>query len=285
MTPTTAPVVGSGSVATDFASLWKTRIGSQAAVLQQMVELAPGTGTPLFLIHWTSGNVRFVRDFATAFNHGHPVYGFEATGLWNREEPLLAVPDVAACYLRQIRSVQPSGPYLLGGLCGGSQIAYEMATQLREAGEVVGPLTLVNAARGELATEPHLGLEDVYELRLASLRRQFGTHDLVGDLSLVMGRMRELRWIDDEAPAADFFWRQVLWAASMYAFLRCRLKPLDVPVNVFVAEESAADPEVSWHDVAPLSRISVVKAVTSGQIMQSRGFIESMRHAFAQSAK
>ncbi|MCX4784185.1 hypothetical protein [Streptomyces sp. NBC_01264] len=144
---------------------------------------------------------------------------------------------------------------------------------------------LVNAARGELAAEPHLELEDVYELRLASLRRQFGSHDLESDLDLVMSRMRELRWIDDEMPTADFFWRQLVWAASTYAFLRCRLGPLDVPVNVFVAEESAADPEVRWDDIAPLSTVSSVRAVSSGQIMRSPGFVDAMRKAFAQFAQ
>ncbi|MCX4784186.1 thioesterase domain-containing protein [Streptomyces sp. NBC_01264] len=99
-----------------------------------MVELASGAGTPLFLIPWGSGNVKFVREFVDAFNHGHPVYGFETTGLWSKEEPLLAVSDIAERYLRQIRRVQPSGPYLIGGLCGGSQIAYEIATRLRAAG-------------------------------------------------------------------------------------------------------------------------------------------------------
>ncbi|MEU5161183.1 thioesterase domain-containing protein [Streptomyces sp. NPDC020875] len=264
----------------DFTSLWGTRRSVRPPGGGRLIRLSPGSGTPLFLIHWTSGNIAFVRDFAHAFHHGHPVYGFEAAGLWDREDPHRSVPETAELYLREIRRVQPSGPYLIGGLCGGSQIAYEIASRLIAAGERVGPLTLVNAARGELAAEPRLGLEDLYELRLASLRKQFDAPGLVADPARVIECMRALEWIDEEMPATDFFWRQVVWAAGMHAFLRCRLGPLDIPVNVFVARESAADPEVVWDDIASSSRVVVLDAVTSRQIMQSPAFVTAMGRSF-----
>ncbi|MEV3853182.1 thioesterase domain-containing protein [Streptomyces sp. NPDC050095] len=282
MSTTYASADSSTTAVSDFAVLWGSRRPAHAARGPRLLPLASGTGTPLFLLPWTSGNIAFVRDIVDTFRHGHPVYGFEAAGLRDRSEPLLSVADTAERCVQEIRRVQPDGPYLLGGLCGGSQVAYEIASRLAAAGAEVGPVTLVNAARGELADGPRLDLADLYELRLASLRQRFGTDDLVADLGHVMDQMRELHWIDDDMPAQDFFWRQVVWSASMYGFLRCRLRPLDVPVHVFMAQESAQDPEVVWSDIAPRSTLTALDAVTSGQIMQSPAFVSALHAAFSQ---
>ncbi|RKH31694.1 hypothetical protein D7X12_38165 [Corallococcus sicarius] len=53
--------------------------------------------------------------------------------------------EMAALYLEAVRSVQPQGPYLLGGWSMGGVVAYEMARRLREAGEAVDLLALVDA--------------------------------------------------------------------------------------------------------------------------------------------
>jgi thioesterase domain-containing protein len=49
---------------------------------------------------------------------------------------------MAALYVKEIRSVQPHGPYLLGGYCLGGSIAYEAAQQFHAAGEKVALLAL-----------------------------------------------------------------------------------------------------------------------------------------------
>jgi thioesterase domain-containing protein len=276
----TAPDIA--STESDFTSLWETRRPRGKGGTGSPIELAPGTGTPLFLFPWTEGNIVFVRDFAHSFGNGHPVLGFEATGLWSREEPFLSVADFADHCVRRIRRIQPHGPYLLGGMCGGCQTAYEVAARLTAAGERVAPLTLVNAARGALATGPLLGLADVYDLRLAALRRQFGVEDLAADLDHVMDRMRAEHWIDDATPREDFFWRQLVWSAGMFAGRRCRLGTLDIPVNVFIARENAQDPEVRWHDIAPRSTVTAVDGVSSVQIMQSPAYLSAMEQVLRQ---
>ena len=54
---------------------------------------------------------------------------------------------MAAFYVEQVRNMQPLGPYLLGGLCAGGVIAYEMALQLLHAGEIVELVALLDAAK------------------------------------------------------------------------------------------------------------------------------------------
>ena len=45
--------------------------------------------------------------------------------------------EMAAHYIEEIRSVQPHGPYLIGGTCTGGLAAYEIAQQLTAQGEQV----------------------------------------------------------------------------------------------------------------------------------------------------
>ena len=58
---------------------------------------------------------------------------------------------LAAAHLEDIRRIQPQGPYRLGGYSLGGLIAFEMAQQLRDAGEVVELLFLLDPMAPELA--------------------------------------------------------------------------------------------------------------------------------------
>jgi thioesterase domain-containing protein len=66
-------------------------------------------------------------------------------GLYGQEAPHTHVEEMAAHYVKEIRAVQPVGPYWLGGYCFGGIIAYEMAQQLRRRGEKIAGLVLFNA--------------------------------------------------------------------------------------------------------------------------------------------
>jgi thioesterase domain-containing protein len=52
--------------------------------------------------------------------------------------------EMARRYVREVRTVQPIGPYLLLGECHGAGLAYEMAQQLRKDGEDVALLAIVD---------------------------------------------------------------------------------------------------------------------------------------------
>jgi thioesterase domain-containing protein len=58
---------------------------------------------------------------------------------------------MAADYIEQIRSAQPSGPYRLLGWSVGGVIAHEIAVQLRAAGERVEALVLLDAYPSQVA--------------------------------------------------------------------------------------------------------------------------------------
>ncbi len=52
---------------------------------------------------------------------------------------------MAAHYIAEIRTVQPKGPYYLGGRCLGAYISLEMANQLLAQGERVGLLAILDS--------------------------------------------------------------------------------------------------------------------------------------------
>lgn len=56
--------------------------------------------------------------------------------------------SLAEAYIQAMRAVQPEGPYLLGGFCGGGLIAYEIARQLHTAGQKVDLLILIEPKAG-----------------------------------------------------------------------------------------------------------------------------------------
>jgi|HubBroStandDraft_2_1064218.scaffolds.fasta_scaffold00027_18 amino acid adenylation domain-containing protein len=53
--------------------------------------------------------------------------------------------SIAACLVCKIREAQAKGPYYIGGFCLGGILAYEVASQLKRAGEDVPLLVLLNA--------------------------------------------------------------------------------------------------------------------------------------------
>ncbi len=44
---------------------------------------------------------------------------------------LETIEEMASLYVKEIRRMQPHGPYYLGGYCMGGTVAYEMAQLLR----------------------------------------------------------------------------------------------------------------------------------------------------------
>jgi amino acid adenylation domain-containing protein len=71
-----------------------------------------------------------------------PFYGLQPPGQDGQRAPLGTVDSLAAYLVREMRGVQPRGPYFLGGSSYGGIVAFEMAQQLVRAGEEVGLLAL-----------------------------------------------------------------------------------------------------------------------------------------------
>jgi amino acid adenylation domain-containing protein len=96
-----------------------------------------GSRAPLHLVPGVGGNVLVFTGLAKLLDGERPVYGLQPPGLDGVEQPLRSVTALAEHHVREIRIVQPRGPYLIGGACTGGVIAYEIARRLQLRGERV----------------------------------------------------------------------------------------------------------------------------------------------------
>lgn len=104
-----------------------------------------GSRTPLFCPHPFGGHVLFYTPLAKALGAEQPLFGLQARGLDGEARPHLSIAEMAQDYVEAIKSVQPRGPYQLVGLSMGGSIAWEMACQLRDAGEEIAIVGLLDA--------------------------------------------------------------------------------------------------------------------------------------------
>jgi amino acid adenylation domain-containing protein len=97
---------------------------------------------PLFIAHGIGGSLLTFVELAAELGSEQPVYGLQLPSFIDEHQAELRI--LAANYLKQVRAVQPSGPYNLAGHSSGGLIVFEMACQLMEQGETVGLLALLD---------------------------------------------------------------------------------------------------------------------------------------------
>ncbi len=129
-------------------------VEQQASLLQSewstpwssLVAIQPnGSKPPLFCVHALWGDVWYYYDLACYLGPDQPFYGLQGQGLDGKQAPHTRIEDMAADYIREIRTLQPQGPYYIGGWCVGGQVAFEIAQQLHAQGEKVAMLALFDA--------------------------------------------------------------------------------------------------------------------------------------------
>ncbi|CAI9122297.1 amino acid adenylation domain-containing protein [Brytella acorum] len=104
-----------------------------------------GDKPPLFCIHPVIGMSWSFNTLAPLLPEGHPVYGLQDAGLLLGDSPPLTLEALIRCYIATIRTIQPQGPYHLIGWSMGGVIAQGIAHLLRETGEEIALLTLLDA--------------------------------------------------------------------------------------------------------------------------------------------
>ncbi len=106
---------------------------------------AQGTRPPLFFVHPSMIGAELYKRMVRWLDPDQPFYGIESFNRDHVETPETDLRALARRYLEYTREIRPKGPYLLGGYSAGGNIAYEMAHQLLEIGEVVGGLYLIDS--------------------------------------------------------------------------------------------------------------------------------------------
>ncbi|QMV14757.1 amino acid adenylation domain-containing protein [Vibrio spartinae] len=103
-----------------------------------------GQRRPIFLVHPMGGNILSYLRMLPHLPSDQPFYALQAAGVDVGSTPIATVEEQARFYIEAIKRVQPTGPYIIGGWSYGGFIAFEMAAQLIQAGELVSNVLILD---------------------------------------------------------------------------------------------------------------------------------------------
>ncbi|MEJ1929745.1 amino acid adenylation domain-containing protein [Nostoc sp. NIES-2111] len=102
-----------------------------------------GSKIPFFCLPGAGGEPFYLYHLGRYLGEDQPLYSFQANNL-DVLEPATRIKEMASHYIQAMQTVQPQGPYLLGGHSLGSIVAFEMATQLVHQGHQVALLAMID---------------------------------------------------------------------------------------------------------------------------------------------
>ena len=119
---------------------------SSSEAYPTLIAIQPnGSRPPFFCVHGGAGVTLYLQGLARRMDSEQPFYSIEPEGLDGKKFQRTTVEAMAAHYIAEIRKIQPTGPYRVGGYCFGGVLAVEMAQQLRRAGDEVELVALLSA--------------------------------------------------------------------------------------------------------------------------------------------
>ncbi|WP_327675288.1 non-ribosomal peptide synthetase [Kitasatospora sp. NBC_00458] len=150
---------------------------------------AGGTRAPLFCVHPAAGISWVYSGLLRHLGPDRPVYGLQARGLHGGSPA--AVTEIAEDYVRELRAVQPEGPYHLLGWSFGAVVAQAMAVRLQADGAEVALLALLDGAPADPAGHADAPPSDEPVDTLAELLASLGYDPADGrgqaDLTALLG--------------------------------------------------------------------------------------------------
>jgi len=171
---------------------------------RSLVTIQPGgSKPPFFCTHGAGANILYYGILSRRLGTEQPFYGLQARGLDGKEAPYTRVEEMAAHYIKEIRSVQPEGPYYLGGFSSGGTVAFEMAQQLQAQGQEVALLALLDTYfPGRLKYMPSLTffrsrvypLVENVERLVENAERHLNDPKRLGPKRYVLARAKGIRW-------------------------------------------------------------------------------------------
>jgi thioesterase domain-containing protein/acyl carrier protein len=166
-------------------------IGAPAASRNSgIVCLRAGGQGSFFLVHDGLGETLLYQQLAQRLPPSMSVYAIEPRRLPGIALAYTSIEEMAGAYVELIRETQPTGPYLLGGMCAGGTIAYEIAARLRQAGQAVQLLVVIDGGTPQGARRAALTTRRRFS-RLGSALK--GAPDGGGTRSWIGGALEVLR--------------------------------------------------------------------------------------------
>ncbi|MFX8626081.1 thioesterase domain-containing protein, partial [Acinetobacter baumannii] len=110
-----------------------------------VIELRRGTyEQPLWLFHPIGGSTFCYMELSRHLNPNRTLRAIQSPGLIEADAAEVAIEEMATLYIAEMQKMQPQGPYFLGGWCFGGAIAYEISRQLRQMGQQVTGIVMID---------------------------------------------------------------------------------------------------------------------------------------------
>jgi thioesterase domain-containing protein len=228
-----------------------------------LIALQPdGTQPPFFCIHPVGGNVLCYAEPAHQLGPNQPFYALQAAGLQMDEEPLTSIQEMAHNYIEALLTIQPQGPYLLGGWSLGGTIAFEMAQQLVQREQEVALLALLDSTAPDgaqsaaenndvsLIEQFMLDLAGLTEADFVELRADLQQLDADQQLAVLLERMQHLNLIAPEIDLAQVRRYLRVYQANVQAENQYQLAQFSGRIVLFKAgeqfEDASSDETMGW---------------------------------------
>ena len=164
-----------------------------AAAPSILVTLRKAGDRRLFLVHDGDGETLLYRNLANRLPPSISVFGIQPERRARIPLAHLSIEDMAASYLKIVRAEQPEGPYLLGGMCAGGLIAFEMARQLQAEGVAVERVLMMDSATPNAERAASMAAQRSSRLREAIAAARRGRGVLAGAFAVLGVVARKVR--------------------------------------------------------------------------------------------
>ena len=186
-------------------------------VRQQLMVAIQGSGSkaPFFAAVAPGGNSLGYLTLSRHLGSTQPFYKLQLPQRRLQHHPYTAqeFEQLAADYIKAMRSVQPEGPYYIGGMCAGARIAFDMARLLEMQGEKVALLAIFDTWVIENSQRPIMWNIAYYSQRF----RQFATLSLSDKTTMVAKAIRNKfeRWFGLRSRHNE--WKAFYWPPENFS--------------------------------------------------------------------
>ncbi len=101
-----------------------------------------GAKKPLFCIHAGGGHIFFYNVLTKHIDSSRPIYALQASGVYANQNMHETIEEMAADYLKAMRSVQPNGPYNIVVYCFSVAVGHQIAFQLSKQGQMANLIVM-----------------------------------------------------------------------------------------------------------------------------------------------
>jgi thioesterase domain-containing protein len=213
----------------------------------------------VFLVHNVAGEVLSYADLVGNLGEAYPCYGLQAPGLICGQTPRLSLEEMATQYLEAVEMMNPVRPFALGGWSFGGVLAFEMARQLNERGEMIGLLFCIDAYAPIEAEEDELTEHETLfrfaetmnlpENNIEKMKRsgQSNLKESLAELKTMLQKNRRSEFAYKQQDIERLF---SVFQSNLKALFRYIPQSIGVPMLLFKGRGSISNrPDLGWSEL------------------------------------